>query len=212
MFTGLISEIGIVRRRVSAGKSGQLTIAAPQTAARLNPGDSVAIAGACLTVETVAAGEFTCAVIAETLATTRLGKLRPGDPVNLELPVGPDDVFGGHIVAGHVDTIGRVVGIRNVADGRRIRISFPRAFDKWVVEKGSIAIDGISLTVAELRPGEVSIGVIPTTWEETTIGKTKPGDQVNIEFDQAIKAAVKAATPVARKSHLTEEALRRAGW
>jgi len=212
MFTGLVSEIGIVRRLVRAGRFRRLTVAAPKTAARLKPGDSVATAGACLTVETVVASDFTCAMIAETLATTRLGHLTPGDRVNLELAVGPQDVFGGHLVAGHVDTVGKIVQVQRVDDGGRIRVGFPRVFDKWVVEKGSIAIDGISLTVAERRPSEVLVGIIPTTWSETTIGKVKPGDQVNVEFDQAIKAAVQAGTAKHAHSHLTEENLRRAGW
>jgi len=212
MFTGLISEIGIVQCYVSAGKSGRLTIAAAQTAARLKPGDSVAVVGACLTVETVAAGVFTCAVISETLATTRLGRLRTGGPVNLELPVGPGDVLGGHLVTGHIDTVGRLEQKQKIADGGRVRVSFPRSFDIWVVEKGSIAIDGISLTVAGWRPGEVSIGIIPATWEKTTIDRVRAGDPVNIEFDQAIKAAVKAGVQAARTSRLTEESLRQAGW
>jgi len=212
VFTGLVSEIGTVRRRVRAGRFQRLTIAAPKTAARLKPGDSVATAGACLTVESVTSGDFTCAMIAETLATTRLGHLKPGDRVNLELAVGPQDVFGGHLVAGHVDTVGKVVRVQRVDDGGRVRVGFPHIFDKWVVDKGSIAIDGISLTVAERRPGEVTVGIIPTTWTETTIGMVKPGDRVNLEFDQAIKAAVQAGNAKQAHSNLTEENLRRAGW
>jgi riboflavin synthase len=212
VFTGLVSEIGVVQRRVRVGEFQRLTVAAPKTAAGLKPGDSVATAGACLTVESVASGIFTCSIIAETLATTRLGYLKSGDRVNLELAVGPQDVFGGHLVAGHIDTVGKVVQVQKVGGGGRVRIGFARVFDKWVVEKGSVAVDGISLTVAERRGGEILVGIIPTTWAETTIGVVKPGDRVNLEFDQVIKAAVQAGHPKQANSNLTEENLRRAGW
>ncbi len=212
MFTGLISEIGKVERLTRVGKSGRLVVRAPKTAARVKPGDSVAAAGVCLTVESAAGGRYTCSIIVETLASTRLGHLRSGDLVNLELPVGPEDVFGGHLVTGHVDTVGRIKKVRRAGDGGQVTVSFPRSFDKWVVEKGSIAIDGISLTIAELHPGEVTVGIIPTTWAETTIGGVKPGDPVNIEFDQAIKAAVGSGADAARSTGLTGDDLSRAGW
>jgi riboflavin synthase len=212
MFTGLISEIGKVERLTRTGVFGRLIIHAPQTAARVKPGDSVATAGACLTVETVTGERFTATVIAETLRATRLGKMRAGDRVNLELPVGPQDVFGGHLVSGHVDIVGRVKRIQRVVDGGNITINYPQAFDRWAVDKGSIAIEGVSLTIAELGRGELTVGIIPTTWTATTIGGLRPGDAVNLEFDQAIKAAVDARMPGVVVSSLSEDSLRRAGW
>jgi len=212
MFTGLIIEIGIVRRHAKTGRFSRLTIAAPKTVVKIKIGDSVATAGACLTVEEINRGEFTCSMIAETMKATRLGGLRPGEPVNLELPVGPGDRFDGHLVAGHVDTVGRVKNIQRVSNGGRITIGFDRSFDKWVIDKGSIAIDGVSLTVAERRAGQVTIGIIPTTWTETTLGSLKPGSPVNLEFDQAVKAAINAGTASQSQSSLSSDALRRAGW
>ena len=212
MFTGLITEIGQVAGRRSAGKTVRLTIAAGKTAPRLGPGDSVAVAGACLTVESVSGDSFACAVIPETLATTRLGRLHVGDSVNLELPLGPNDRFDGHLVAGHVDTIGQAKRVEKVGRGGRISISFAREYDRWIVDKGSIAVDGISLTIAGRRPGEVVMGIIPATWEETTIGRVKPGDLVNIEFDQTIKAVRQAAAAGDCPAALSEERLRQAGW
>jgi riboflavin synthase len=211
MFTGLISEIGRIGRVTRFGTSSRLVVVAPRTAPRVKPGDSVATAGVCLTVETAERDRYTCSVISETLKTTRLDRLRPGDRVNLELPVGPEDVFGGHLVAGHVDTVGRIKTVQRVDEGGRITVSFDPSFGKWVVEKGSIAIEGISLTVAGLQAGEVTVGIIPTTWQKTTIGSVKPGDPVNIEFDQAIKAAAGGASGT-RPAGLTEDDLQRAGW
>jgi len=212
MFTGLISEIGKVDRLARAGTSGRLTVIAPRTAGHLRPGDSVATAGACLTVETVSGERYTSSVITETFAATRLGTLRRGDKVNLELPVGPQGVFGGHLVSGHVDTVGWVRKIHRVADAGKITVAYPPAFDNWVVDKGSIALDGVSLTIAEVGRGEITVGVIPTTWAETTLGLLKVGDEINIEFDQAIKVVAKARTTMMKNSGLTEEGLLRAGW
>ena len=212
MFTGLISEVGEVERCKVVRQLMRLTITAEQTAPRLKPGDSVAVAGACLTVEEVSGGSFTCAVIAETLSTTRLGQLRVGDPVNLELPVGPGDLFGGHLVTGHVDTVGRVRIMQKDDGGATIKVVFSHHYDRWVIEKGSIAIDGASLTVAKHRLGEVELAIIPTTREKTTIGRLKSGDVVNIEFDQAIKALAQGARLARPATTLSEERLRRAGW
>lgn len=212
MFTGLISEIGRVGRVTRFGTFSRLVVVAPLTAVRVKPGDSVATAGVCLTVETVERDRYTCSIITETLKATRLDRLRPGDRVNLELPVGPEDVFGGHLVAGHVDTVGYIKNVQRVDEGGRITVSFDPSFGIWVVEKGSIAIEGISLTVAGLREGEVTVGIIPTTWKNTTIGSVKPGDPVNIEFDQAIKAAGGGGVSGTHSSGLTEDDLRRAGW
>jgi riboflavin synthase len=212
MFTGLISEVGRIERLVRRGGSGRLIIAAPRTAAGVKPGDSVATAGACLTVESIAADRLTCAVIAETLAATRLGQLKPGDRVNLELAVGPEDVFGGHLVAGHIDTVGRIHRTQRIGEGGRLTVTFPTTFDRWVIAKGSIALEGISLTIAELHPGQVTVGIIPTTWVETTISSLNVGDQVNIEFDQTIKAVTRKEPAHSRPAGLSEQDLHRAGW
>ena len=212
MFTGLVSEIGRIARRTSGGRIVRVTIAAGQTAPQLKRGDSVAVAGACLTVESVAGESFTCAVIPDTLTATRLGRSRVGDLVNLELPIGPDGRLGGHLVTGHVDTVGRVTRVKKIGGGGQVSISFVRDFDRWVVEKGSIAVEGISLTVAERYPGEVVIGIIPTTWQETTIGRVNPGSLVNVEFDQAVKAVLQGTGTGIQSGTLSEEWLWQAGW
>ncbi len=210
MFTGLIQEIGTIKSIRRTGQTARVTIAAPETAAKVSPGDSVAVSGPCLTISEIQDTLIHCDVIPETLSATRLGRLKNGEHVNLERAVGPEDVFGGHLVSGHVDTIGTVARIRARGDGGELTVSFPDQFSHLVIDKGSIAIDGVSLTVATTTPGRVSVGVIPTTWHETTIQYLKTGQAVNIEFDQAVKAVQKAKGT--QTNGLTWDFLEQAGW
>jgi riboflavin synthase len=172
MFTGLIEELGALADR----DGGRFTFAAEVVAADAQIGDSIAVNGCCLTVVALAEGSWSADVVDETLSRTNLGSLRPGDPVNLERPVRPSDRLGGHVVQGHVDATGEVLRA-----GPWLTVSVPDA--RYVAEKGSVAVDGVSLTVAELVPEGFSVAVIPHTAEVTTLGRLQPGDRVNVEFD-----------------------------
>jgi riboflavin synthase len=172
MFTGLIEELGALADR----DGGRFTFAAEVVTADAQIGDSIAVNGCCLTVVALAEGLWTADVVDETLSRTNLGSLRPGDLVNLERPVRPSDRLGGHVVQGHVDATGEVR-----RGGQWLTVSVPDT--RYVAEKGSVAVDGVSLTVAELVPGGFSVAVIPHTAEVTTLGRLRPGDRVNVEFD-----------------------------
>jgi riboflavin synthase len=139
--------------------------------------------GACLTVIKKDSNTFTVDAIEETLKKTSLGFLNDNDKVNLERPLKADSRLGGHFVLGHVDTTGKIVDIKELSNSHFITISFPKEFNIYLIYVGSIAIDGVSMTVAELRENNFSIGVIPHTWEETIFSTKKPGDTVNLEFD-----------------------------
>ena len=178
MFTGLVAMSG----RVASLRDGRLTIevAAPLG---LSEGDSIAVNGVCFTAAEVAQHGFAADVMGETLRRTALGELRAGDPVNLEPALRASDRLGGHIVQGHVDGTGVVAAV--VAEGfsRLVRIEAPPALLRYVVEKGSLAVDGVSLTVAEVAGDAFCVGLIPETLERTTLGALVPGRRVNLEVD-----------------------------
>lgn len=178
MFTGLVEELGTVARR----EGPRLRIAAVAVVADAAIGDSIAVNGTCLTV--VARGEdwWEADVVEETFSRTALGTLAPGDPVNLERPVRLADRLGGHLVQGHVDGVGRVV-----TPAPDLRVTVPHDLLRYVVEKGSITIDGVSLTVAAVHDDGLSVAVIPHTAEVTTLGRRGPGDPVNLEVDVTAK-------------------------
>jgi riboflavin synthase len=208
MFTGLVSDIGVVSALApSAGGMGW-TIRAPRTAAEIKPGDSVNIAGACQTVETVSGELFTGTSIQETLKATNYGGWTVGRRVNLELALRPTDRLGGHFVTGHIDTAGTVAGIRVSPAGHWVDVRFDSRFDRWVLRKGSIAIEGVSLTVMEKSPGLLTVSFIPETVARTTLADLRRGDRVNLEFDMLVKAVV----PDPESSRLDEQTLVRAGW
>ncbi len=197
MFTGLVEAVGrivdvresaegrrvrIVFAGVAADSAG--TAAGPETAiASLAPGDSIAVNGVCLTAVGVGADGFEADVSPETLRVTTLGGLGEGTLVNLERPLRADGRLGGHFVQGHVDGVGRVAAIVAEADFHRIAISFPPSMAASIVPKGSIAVDGISLTVASLDAGSFDVQIIPYTWEETNLRAAAAGDAVNLECD-----------------------------
>ena len=172
MFTGLIEELGSLRTR----EGGRFTFAAELVMADAAVGDSIAVNGCCLTVVELGPGQWSADVVDETLARTNLGALRPGDPVNLERPLRPTDRLGGHFVQGHVDGLGEVV---QPAPDLVVRTSGTR----YLVEKGSIAVDGVSLTVVGVTEDTFGVAVIPHTAAVTTLGQRRPGDAVNLEFD-----------------------------
>ena len=182
MFTGLVAAKGTVRR------SGErMAIEAGELAGELAEGDSVAVNGVCLTATSIADGVFTADVMAETLSRSSLGPLEEGDPVNLELPLRAADRLGGHVVQGHVDGVGSIAGLQEDGFARVVTVSADPALLRYVVEKGSIAVDGVSLTVARVGPGDFDISLIPETLERTTLGTAEPGDPVNLEVDVLAK-------------------------
>lgn len=213
MFTGLVQEIGRIKRLQRAGGALRWTIQAPQCAIQLKAGDSINVAGACQTVESVSKNSFTGTAIAETLRKTTLVHWKAGSPVNLELALRADDRFGGHVVSGHIDTPGRILRRRNTTSGTYLTVSHAVSFDHWTVEQGSIALDGVSLTIAEKTPGTVMVALIPETLKRTTLGTLGVGDDVNIEFDQLVKAAIQHADVAARDaSRIDTKLLAASGW
>ena len=191
MFTGIIEELGrVVAITPLPDESARLVIAGPRATSDSGAGDSIAVNGVCLTAVTVADGTFSADVMAETLRRTTLGDLAPGDRVNLERPMAADGRFGGHIVQGHVDGVGRIRARRPSENWEVVEVDLPGRLSRYLVEKGSITIDGVSLTVVEVVDGELpwfSVSLIPTTLAATTLGTRAVGDPVNLEVDVIAK-------------------------
>jgi riboflavin synthase len=187
VFTGIVEEVGVFEAVERRPESGRLAICGMLVAADCAVGDSIAVAGVCLTVVEAAPGSFVADVMNETLKRTRLGGLRAGDRVNLERAVRADARLGGHIVSGHVDGIGRVVSRRPGEAWETLVIALPPGLERHAAPQGSIAVEGTSLTIAEAAGAEVVIGLIPQTLKATTLGQLAPGDQVNIETDVLAK-------------------------
>jgi riboflavin synthase len=182
MFTGLIAEIGKVES-VDVGEGGARLRVATALADELSEGDSVAVSGACLTAAAVTKKAFEADVMSQTLSLTTLGDLQAGDAVNLELPLRASDRLGGHIVQGHVDGVGAVASSEEDGIARRLRIDAPAELAPLIAAQGSIAVDGVSLTVSEVGGGQFEVSLIPETLERTTLGGLKAGDRVNLECD-----------------------------
>lgn len=183
MFTGIVEETGHVMQVVSGSTSGELRIGASKVLEGTRIGDSIAVNGVCLTVTRLYRDGFTADVMPETLRRSNLGRLRSGDSVNLERAMAADGRFGGHIVSGHIDGMGVVSETRREGNATWVTIEASGDILRLIVKKGSITIDGISLTVAELDDRGFSVSIIPHTGEETTLLKRKPGDPVNLEND-----------------------------
>jgi riboflavin synthase len=179
MFTGIVRELG----SVEAFDGSRLVVAAIETAASAGVGDSVAVAGVCLTVVERDKGRLAFDVVPETLSRTALGRLEPGSSVNLEPSLRVGDALGGHVVQGHVDGVGRVRSVTPEGDGRRAWIDAPETVVRYCIEKGSIAVDGVSLTVAAFDDEGFEVALIPHTLAVTTLGSLEPGDEVNLEAD-----------------------------
>ena len=188
MFTGIVRERGRVVSAESNGGGVHLRIAAPETAGAAL-GDSIAVSGCCLTV-TAADGEtLEFDAVPETIARTTLGGLEPGAEVNLEPALRAGEPLGGHFVQGHVDGRARVQALEREGEGSRLRLQLPPELHRYCVEKGSLAVDGVSLTIAALYEGGVEIALVPFTLEHTTLGALAPGDEVNVEVDLLAKYA-----------------------
>jgi len=183
MFTGLIEETGKLIEKLKIGEGYQLTFSGSKVMDDLEIGSSISVNGTCLTVVGKGSQSFFVDAIEETLKKTNLGFLFPNDKVNLERPLKADSRLGGHFVLGHVDTTGKIISIKELSNSHFITISFPKEFKAYLIYVGSVAIDGVSMTVAELGDDNFSIGVIPHTWDETIFSTKKEGDTVNLEFD-----------------------------
>jgi riboflavin synthase len=183
MFTGIIREIGRLSGIRKTAGGVQLTVDAPESAPQLNVSDSVSVNGVCQTVIRKEGTSFVVEAVEETLKKTTLGLLRQESRVNLELPMRLDDRLGGHLVLGHVDCTGTVTKISQQPGSWLIDIAYPAEFSRFLIPVGSIAVDGISLTVASLRQGEFTVSIIPHTLEKTTLAAAERGMRVNLEFD-----------------------------
>jgi len=183
VFTGIVREVGRVAAVEGDDDGLTLQVEAPRTAEALAVGDSVAVAGVCLTAEAVEDGTVRFHAVPETLARTSLGRLGPGDQVNVEPALRAGEPLGGHIVQGHVDDLGTVASLVEEGDGARLTIGAADGVLRYCVEKGSIAVDGVSLTVAGVAGDAFSVSLIPETLERTTLGAAGPGAPVNLEVD-----------------------------
>ena len=203
MFTGIVEELGRVVRLETVEDSARLTVEAPTVTQDVSLGDSVSVNGCCLTVAAVHGSTFTADLMAETLTRTTLGSQAPGDPVNLERALRASDRLGGHIVQGHVDATAEVLDHHRGEHWDLLRIGLPQAIARYVAVKGSVALDGVSLTVVDVvdasstldvapvpsAEASLSVGLIPETLRRTTLGTRRPGERVNLEVDVLAKYA-----------------------
>jgi riboflavin synthase len=210
MFTGLIQQVGRLQERKRAGAGWSLRIAAAW-AEPLEVGESVAVQGACLTVTAAHAGAFTADLLDETIARSSMGKLATGVRVNLERALRLADRLGGHLVSGHVDECGKLLAVRPQGRDRIVRVGCSAALCRQMAVKGSVAIDGISLTVSAVGDDWLEAHVIPHTWEATTLSDRQPGDTVNLEGDLLAKYVARLLGADGRRG-LTADALAQAGF
>lgn len=186
MFTGIVQDLGRIERIDRRGNGARITVAT-ELAGQLEAGDSIAVSGVCVTALPNGSGSFQAELMRETLSRTSLRGVKPGAAVNLELPLRPSDRLGGHIVQGHVDGVGTVASVSDDGFARLIEVEAPEWLLHYAVRKGSIALDGVSLTVAEVRPGSFTVSLIPETIKRTTLGQARPGALVNLEVDVLAK-------------------------
>jgi riboflavin synthase len=208
MFTGIIEEVGSVE---SAGT--RIVVRCRVVLEDAVLGASIAVNGVCLTVTALGAGSFAADVSPETLRRSTLGELRPGAPVNLERPLSPTGRLGGHLVQGHVDGVGEVIAVETLSEGNSwLRVRVPEELLRYVVAKGSIAIDGISLTVAEVEGDRLAATVIPHTFRSTALAGRRAGDRVNLECDIIAKYVERMLGAFKEPSRITEERMRELGY
>ena len=212
MFTGIVEETGSIARVVQGGMSGEIKIYASFVLEGTKLGDSIAVNGVCLTVTGLYDDGFTADVMPETLRRSNLGMLKSGDQVNLERAMAADGRFGGHIVSGHIDGTGEIVSLRNEGNAVWVRVRAKEEILELIVEKGSITIDGISLTVAALGTDHFEVSIIPHTGQQTTLLKKKPGDKENLENDIIGKYVRRLMGKDSGKSGITEDFLAEHGF
>ena len=214
MFTGIVEEVGKIVSTEERGENRRITIAAKSTPSQLRSGDSVAVSGVCLTAVDIKTGSFCADLAPETWQRTSFSRLHEGAIVNLELPMKADGRFGGHIVQGHVDGVGKLIKLERIADSENywLHIEIPSEIERYTVFKGSICIEGISLTIAKLDEKQCTVAVVPHTIKMTNLGSLKPGDPVNLESDLIAKYVEKMMTAQRPQSSLTIEELVRQGF
>ena len=214
MFTGIVEEVGRVTRIEQRGENRRITVTAEHVPNQLQTGDSVSVSGVCLTALDLQPGSFSADLAPETWKRTSFSRIHEGALVNLELPMKADGRFGGHIVQGHVDGVGKLIALERIADSTNwwLHIELPESVEKYTVYKGSIAIEGISLTVAKLEGNRCTVAIIPHTVEATNLHSLKPCDPVNLEADLIAKYVEKMMRGEATASSLTVEELVRQGF
>jgi riboflavin synthase len=207
MFTGIVEEVGRVTRIEQRGENRRITVTAEHVPNELQTGDSVSVSGVCLTALDLKPGSFSADLAPETWRRTSFSRMHEGALVNLELPLKADGRFGGHIVQGHVDGVGRVIALERIAQSENwwLHIELPDDVEKYTVYKGSISIEGISLTVAQLEKHRCTIAIIPHTVEMTNLNSLKPGDPVNLEADLIAKYVEKMMRSDAESSLTVED-------
>lgn len=198
MFTGLVQDLGTVES-VERGDDGARLRISTRLAPDLALGDSIAVNGCCLTATATGEGSFEAEAMNQTLTVTALGDVEAGARVNLELAMRPADRLGGHIVQGHVDGVGTVAAVEDDGFARRVRVELPPELLRYVVDKGSITLSGVSLTVADLGESWVSVSLIPETLERTILGEIEPGSRLNVECDIVAKYVERLVSPFAGK-------------
>ena len=198
MFTGLIADVGTVAALDRTDDGARLRIET-ELAGEIAPGDSVAVNGVCLTATAVEDGSFGAEAMNETLSVTSLGPLEPGSRVNLELALRASDRLGGHIVQGHVDGTAEVVGVTEDGFARRVRVRPAKELLELAVDKGSVTLDGVSLTISDLGEDTLEVSLIPETLERTTLGELKEGDVLNVEADVVAKYVQRSVSPWANR-------------
>jgi riboflavin synthase len=214
MFTGIIEEVGRVTHIKQRGENRRITIAATNTPKKLETGDSIAVSGVCLTALNIQPDSFSADLAPETWVRTSFSRMYEGALVNLELPMKADGRFDGHIVQGHVDGVGEFIALNRIKDSDNfwLRIEIPHDVEKYTVFKGSISIEGISLTIAKLEGVICTVAIIPHTVEMTNLHSLKPGDPINLEADLIAKYVEKMMSRESAQSSLTIEELVRQGF
>lgn len=214
MFTGLIETTGTFLSASMSGKAGKLRVESRKIIQNPVPGESIAVNGACLTLEKAAGAVLEFHVLEETFRKTNLGRMKRGSCINLERAMALGDRFGGHLVSGHVDGIGRILSIGRSGDDIVLSVSCMPELCRFMVVKGSVAVNGISLTLADLHNDRFSVHVIPTTWRETNLSVCRPGDEVNLECDMLGKyvMAMLQRMKLPDEKKISMDALKNAGF
>jgi len=214
LFTGIVEEVGQITRIEQHGENRRITVEAKNTPKELGTGQSVSVSGVCLTALDIKPNSFCADLAPETWERTSFSRIHEGALVNLELPMKADGRFGGHIVQGHVDGVGKLIAFERIADSENwwLHVEIPSDVEKYTVFKGSISIEGISLTVAKLEKNRCTIAIIPHTVELTNLGSLKPGDPMNLEADVIAKYVEKMIKGEPAEGSLTVEELVRQGF
>jgi riboflavin synthase len=214
MFTGIIEEVGEVATIEQRGENRRVTIKSHAASKELHNGDSVAVSGVCLTALYIKPDSFSADLAPETWMRTSFSRIHEGALVNLELPMRANGRFGGHVVQGHVDGVGKLIALERISDSGNfsLRIEIPSEIERYTVFKGSICIEGISLTVANLEGQECAVAIIPHTVEMTNLKSLKPGDPLNLEADLIAKYVEKMARRETESSKITVDRLVREGF